>query len=238
MRSGASIALISTSRSLTFSRKSCRWNGRTTYGRCEISKWPTNWLPDISGTTNRMRSRPPSSGATPASSRNTWNVGDSTPISAILAISSEYSAVFSSACSIGTSGTTRTRQPSESNICFNAPEFWGSSSRTRIPTCRTVALGRVAIGKVYCDAREEAELARARIRKGHLSRRPGGNFGLALRWFREPASESAPRAKDCPCQRAVGLVTDETRRSNPHNLHLAPNQVTAALFADRSEERR
>ena len=59
MRSGPSIAFTSTSSSLTFSRKSCKWNGRTTYGKWATSRFPMNCVPAISGMTKSTRIRRP-----------------------------------------------------------------------------------------------------------------------------------------------------------------------------------
>src|SRR5208337_4351703 len=60
----------------------------------------------------------------------------------------------------------------------------------------------------------------------------GSGLKTALTWTSGATTGSSARAQDCQCWRAVRYVTDETCRPKPHNLHFAPNQFTAALFAD------
>jgi hypothetical protein len=87
--------------------------------------------------------RPPSSGETVASSRKVMKTGLSTSVKATFAMTRDHSPVLSSARSIWASDTTRTRQPSESRICFTALAPWASLSRTRRPTCRGSRVGLV-----------------------------------------------------------------------------------------------
>src|SRR5215472_6217551 len=94
---------------------------------------------------NSARIRPPSSWGTVAISRRTRKAGLSTPITAAFATTKDQSALFSSDISIFESGTSRTRQPSESRTCLTAPPPCGSLSRTRIPTCRGATVGLVPI---------------------------------------------------------------------------------------------
>src|SRR6267378_3697303 len=101
------------------------------------------WPALISGIRKRTRTRPPSSGATVASSRRVMKAGPSTPVKATLAMTRDHSPVLSSARSILVSGTRRTRQPSESRICLTALAPGASLSRTRRPTWRGPTVGLV-----------------------------------------------------------------------------------------------
>src|SRR5229473_6250266 len=102
------------------------------------------WPPLLSGIRKRARMRPPSSGETVASSRRVTKAGPSTPVKATLAMTRDHSPVLSSARSILVSGTTRTRQPSESRICLTALAPGASLSRTSSPTWR----GSTSVGLV------------------------------------------------------------------------------------------
>src|SRR5882672_3032631 len=167
------------------------------------------WPPLASGTRKRARMRPPSSGETVASSRRVTKAGPSTPVKATLAMTRDHSPVLSSARSILVSGTTRTRQPSESRICLTALAPGASLSRTRRPTWRGSIEGLVLTIPNYSV--KSVVLARNQMAATYrVTGRPDGRH----RWFPR-APELLANGEICAAEIALraGAIPENPERS-------------------------